>query len=403
MRTCIHHLWSFERGKYQTSLCLRAVSYQSLCCRHKHITCSTTPNYSNYFIQGQHGRTISFFGSGGKDPWKKAISEAERIVGYPTSFMSLRCLLSDELASVALHVRKLVGTKHPLLQTAKNFLSDGSNSLQTRGLVVLLVSKAAGSSPSWGDGNQPLVSGIHPSQRALAEITEMIYTAFLVHRGVVDLNKTVPEDGPLKDMEFGNKMAVLSGDFLLASASAALASLKNTLVVDLISQSIDHMTRGAFTEMGVKESSPFSNVKTFDQWKDYVYLSSGSLIGHSCKAALLLANQKQEFVDAAFEFGKNLAWAQQLHQDLTIIQKEGKSNTEYLLLGPVILHNEISPLTVQSDREIIKTVQSSSAVSEAKNMCQHYVDCAMKLITEFPNKEAKEALYNLLRALTTFK
>lgn len=48
-----------------------------------------------------------------------AVSEAERIVGYPTSFLNLRWLLSDEIANVALHLRKLIGTKHPLLDIAK--------------------------------------------------------------------------------------------------------------------------------------------------------------------------------------------------------------------------------------------------------------------------------------------
>lgn len=51
------------------------------------------------------------------------VSDAEKIVGYPTSFMSLRCLLSDELSNVAMHVRKLVGTKHPLLNTARYCLT----------------------------------------------------------------------------------------------------------------------------------------------------------------------------------------------------------------------------------------------------------------------------------------
>ena len=64
-------------------------------------------------------REISFWGSSGVSEWNKAYSEAEKIVGYPTSFMSLRCFLSDELSNVALHMRKLVGTKHPLLKTAR--------------------------------------------------------------------------------------------------------------------------------------------------------------------------------------------------------------------------------------------------------------------------------------------
>lgn len=48
-----------------------------------------------------------------------AINEAEKIVGYPTSFLSLRWLLNDEVANIALHLRKLIGTNHPLLNTAR--------------------------------------------------------------------------------------------------------------------------------------------------------------------------------------------------------------------------------------------------------------------------------------------
>lgn len=68
------------------------------------------------------------------------------------------------------------------------------------------------------------------SQRNLAEITELIHTAFLVHRGIVNLKEWTDSDGPLKDMQFGNKMAVLSGDFLLAYACTGLAQLDNTEV-----------------------------------------------------------------------------------------------------------------------------------------------------------------------------
>lgn len=54
-----------------------------------------------------------------KPDWNRAVSDAEKIVGYPTSYLSLRCLLSDEISNIAVHVRKLVGTSHPLLKTAK--------------------------------------------------------------------------------------------------------------------------------------------------------------------------------------------------------------------------------------------------------------------------------------------
>lgn len=48
-----------------------------------------------------------------------AITEAEKVVGYPTSFLNLRWLLSEEIANFALYIRKLLVTNHPLLSTAR--------------------------------------------------------------------------------------------------------------------------------------------------------------------------------------------------------------------------------------------------------------------------------------------
>lgn len=51
--------------------------------------------------------------------WHRVVSDAESVVGYPTSFLSLRWLMSDEIANVASYLRKLVESNHPLLKTAK--------------------------------------------------------------------------------------------------------------------------------------------------------------------------------------------------------------------------------------------------------------------------------------------
>lgn len=51
--------------------------------------------------------------------WVQAVSNGEKVVGYPTSFLSLRCLMSDEISNIAIYLKKLIGTGHPLLTTAK--------------------------------------------------------------------------------------------------------------------------------------------------------------------------------------------------------------------------------------------------------------------------------------------
>ena len=66
------------------------------------------------------------------------------------------------------------------------------------------------------------------SQRKLAEITEMIRTSHLVHKGLVNMRKTDCIDpAEEEDMTFGNKIALLTGDYLLGHSSAELAGLKN--------------------------------------------------------------------------------------------------------------------------------------------------------------------------------
>lgn len=86
-------------------------------------SCPLLVNVSKFNVQNKcfpKFFSVSLKSTPNKKPdWNKAVSEAEKIVGYPTSFLSLRWLLSDEIANVALHLRKLVGSNHPLLKTAK--------------------------------------------------------------------------------------------------------------------------------------------------------------------------------------------------------------------------------------------------------------------------------------------
>uniref|UniRef100_A0A915HMC2 Uncharacterized protein n=1 Tax=Romanomermis culicivorax TaxID=13658 RepID=A0A915HMC2_ROMCU len=51
--------------------------------------------------------------------WNRAIADAEKLVGYTGSFLSLQCLLTDEMAQLALNARKLFSRQqHPLFKTA---------------------------------------------------------------------------------------------------------------------------------------------------------------------------------------------------------------------------------------------------------------------------------------------
>lgn len=78
--------------------------------------CSTSFAFNHIH---QKAANVNYQISQQKPDLNRAISEAERIVGYPTSFLSLRWLLSDEISSIVPHLNKLNNLNHPLLMLAK--------------------------------------------------------------------------------------------------------------------------------------------------------------------------------------------------------------------------------------------------------------------------------------------
>ena len=81
----------------------------------------------------------------------------------------------------------------------------------------------------------------------------------------------------------------------------------------MISISLKEMMESEFTDFLDVDGNPqLKETITFGDWCHYTYLSFGSLLGHSCQAATLLAGHSKYIQECAFEFGKNLAYAQQV-------------------------------------------------------------------------------------------
>ena len=76
----------------------------------------------------------------------------------------------------------------------------------------------------------------------------MIHTASLFHDDVIDKAET-RRNQPSVNQVFGNKVAILGGDFLLARASVSLARLRNLEVVELMSITIEHLVKGEIMQV----------------------------------------------------------------------------------------------------------------------------------------------------------
>ena len=114
--------------------------------------------------------------------------------------------------------------------------------------------------------------------------------ANLVHTGIVNMSSISSTSKSYQDdIEFGNRMAVLSGDFLLANACTGLAELHDTEVVHMISEVIGHLMEGEFIKMTFNAENLNLNF-----WNELVFKCKGSLMANSCKAALKIVSHSEE-------------------------------------------------------------------------------------------------------------
>ncbi|XP_039377774.1 all trans-polyprenyl-diphosphate synthase PDSS1 isoform X3 [Mauremys reevesii] len=81
---------------------------------------------------------------------------------------------------------------------------------------------------------------VQASQRSVAIIAEMIHTASLVHDDVID-DANSRRGKMTVNQIWGERKAVLAGDFILSAASVALARIGNTTIISVLSQVIEDL------------------------------------------------------------------------------------------------------------------------------------------------------------------
>ncbi|KIX93511.1 uncharacterized protein Z520_10689 [Fonsecaea multimorphosa CBS 102226] len=371
-------------------------------------------------------------------------------------------VVAKELKFLDKNIRQLLGSGHPMLDTVAKYYSQ-SEGKHIRPLLVLLMSRATAfaaklprprydvqhtlsrsaidtpiTSPSvlldknpdkdllnYSSPPSPLTdasnetefafpndTAILPSQRRLAEITELIHTASLLHDDVID-HATTRRSAPSANTTFGNKMAVLAGDFMLGRASVALARLRDPEVTELLATVIANLVEGEFMQLkntASDEKNPNWSEQTISYYLQKSYLKSASLIAKSCRAAALLGQCAPNVVEAAYQYGKNLGLAFQLVDDMldyTISGTElGKPAGADLELGlataPLLFawrnRPELGLLVgrkfskegdVQKARDI---VSQSDGLEQTRALAQEYADKAVSSISAFPPGEAKDGL-----------
>ncbi|KAJ3057440.1 coq1 putative hexaprenyl diphosphate synthase [Rhizophlyctis rosea] len=475
-----------------TSSALQTPNFQS-CRSASSAVAEKQPEASGWFAEGYTSLKSQIFGSASKlqpekppvKNWTEAVASAESLV-HPTggSVINPRELLGNDLKVLTENIRKLLGSGHPVLNTISNYYFQQQGK-HIRPLIVLLMSQATSLAPKQGDGrwtldegvNAPISSGggIHfdgtggvghgskkegasrltdeeamsdlvstdsapailPTQKRLAEITEMIHTASLLHDDVIDVSD-VRRAQASANAEFGNKMAILAGDFLLARASIALARLRNVEVVELLATVISNLVEGEFMQLrnsaidngdkgwlanvlGTRASRNDEVNARFEYYMEKTYLKTASLIAKSCRAAAVLGGCTADVAEAAYNYGKNLGLAFQLVDDMldfvVTADEFGKPVNADLKLGlataPVLYaaekYPQLFPLMERKFEgkgdveEALKYVFESDGIPMTKALAISYCQEAVRSISHLPDSPAKTALIQLTNSVITRK
>ena len=157
-------------------------------------------------------------------------------------------------------------------------------------------------------------------QKRLAEITEIIHTASLLHDDVIDDCNTRRGLGTVNN-KFSNKIAVLAGDFLFAQSSWYLANLNNLEVVKIISKVITDFAEGEVSQ-GLTHFDPSISI---DSYINKSFYKTASLIASSCKASTILNNSDLLTQNAFYNYGKHIGLAFQIIDDILDIIGESKT------------------------------------------------------------------------------
>lgn len=322
----------------------------------------------------------------------------------------------------------------PLDTINKYYLKGGKN---IRPKIITLLSNTI----------NPLAFSPNNDQIKLASIVELIHSASLLHDDVIDDART-RRSFPSANIQFSNKAAILSGDYLLASASIALAQIGRLEIVQLLATVIQDLVEGEMMQLNGISLYDSDMKSLWDWYLKKTFLKTSSLLAKSCKAAAILSiplnsssdsnphfnstlsssnsnpsnlafsNQDsisphEDLMKISFEFGKNLGNAFQIIDDLMDVfgneaemgKPVGSDLQSSIITAPLLF-------ALQNDRDLVCCLWESDSLDElnliikkpeiiesVQKLAESFLREAMGNLEKFPQSSHREELMELSKSV----
>jgi heptaprenyl diphosphate synthase len=307
--------------------------------------------------------------------------------------------LEDDLARLEVTLRRVVTTEDPFLsEVATHLIAAGGKRLRPS---LTVASVAAGGAETT---EEVLLGGV---------AVELVHQASLYHDDVMDEATTRRGVQSVND-RWGNLVAIVAGDFLLARAAGIAASL-GTEVAGLLAATLARLCEGQISEVHTAYEVGRSEQAYFATILD----KTASLMAAACRIGGLTAGLDRRQVDALTTFGEAFGMVFQIRDDiLDVIATEeelGKGVGQDLERGiytlPVLrtlgdaaagpeLRTLLGRPLDRSQRDKARDmVASSGGIASAVGASRRYADIAAAAASTLTSGATGAAMGRLVHAL----
>jgi heptaprenyl diphosphate synthase len=204
--------------------------------------------------------------------------------------------LEEDLRRLESALRQSVVSDDPFLAEVAGHLI-GAGGKRLRPALAVAVAAAGGATTT----DDVLQGGV---------AVELVHLGSLYHDDVMD-EATSRRGVESVNARWGNLVAILAGDFLLARASEIAASL-GTEVAGLLAATIGRLCEGQVGEL----KTAFSVERTEEQYLASITGKTASLLATACRIGALSAGLDRPTVDAVTTFGEALGMVFQIRDDI---------------------------------------------------------------------------------------
>jgi all-trans-nonaprenyl-diphosphate synthase len=247
----------------------------------------------------------------------------------------------------------------------------------------------------------------------IAEISELIHTASLVHDDIID-NSFLRRGQPTANSKWDNAITVISGDFMFARAAVNLGKLGENRITTLFAQVLEDLCDGEIRQVEKK----FSTEIDWDYYYSKSHKKTGSLIQAACVAPAIYYQADPKVILACSLFGRNLGLAFQIIDDIldfnSTTESMGKPALSDLKDGNItipilfaledplcsdLIKEKIIHISNSADDSVLEEVsvilKQCLAIEKSFIKARELVDIGINALNILPESSAKQSLIDL--------